>query len=286
MARRRNCVAEFLAASLVAQSACDRDEVARLEKELEDKLSSILGRSKIGLVVTEVEADRIIPEILAAYQEGMDFKIIPFKEIPFGLYDTTLIDYLRSGFSVGAGVKSRLIFSTVGDDQHIVKVVEASAEGVLLEDVDLPSGRRKISWDLFENAVLAANSGYWIVQRGGVKVENLGDKELEALTFNLYQEQAVSTAIYPSGSLEYLALGLNGESGEVAEIIKRKIRGDKPFGDAEVEKLKLELGDCLWYIANFANELGVKLEDIAEINVRKLKDRQARGVLHGRGDER
>jgi NTP pyrophosphatase (non-canonical NTP hydrolase) len=41
------------------------------------------------------------------------------------------------------------------------------------------------------------------------------------------------------------------------------------------EMLKKELGDQMWYIANLAAELGLNLNDIAETNIRKLKDRQA-----------
>ncbi len=104
--------------------------------------------------------------------------------------------------------------------------------------------------------------------------------------FDDYQAAAAATAIYPPGSLTYLALGLNGEAGEVAEIIKRQIRGGKPLGTEEVERLALELGDCLWYIANAARELGFSLSEIAARNVTKLKDRKDRGVLHGRGDKR
>lgn len=104
--------------------------------------------------------------------------------------------------------------------------------------------------------------------------------------FDDYQAAAAATAIYPPGSLTYLALGLNGEAGEVAEIIKRQIRGGKPLSTEEVERLALELGDCLWYIANAARELGYSLSDIAAYNVAKLRDRKDRGVLHGRGDKR
>lgn len=104
--------------------------------------------------------------------------------------------------------------------------------------------------------------------------------------FDDYQATAITTAVYPAGSLAYLALGLNGEAGEVAEIIKRQIRGGKPLESQEIERLAMELGDCLWYIANAARELGFNLSVIAEKNLEKLRDRKLRGVIHGRGDNR
>jgi NTP pyrophosphatase (non-canonical NTP hydrolase) len=53
-----------------------------------------------------------------------------------------------------------------------------------------------------------------------------------------------------------------------------------------VHDIKAELGDCLWYIAVLADDFGLKLEDIAEHNLKKLASRQKRGTLTGSGDHR
>lgn len=107
------------------------------------------------------------------------------------------------------------------------------------------------------------------------------------MTFNEYQGQARKTAIYRKGDIAYLALGLNGEAGEVAEIVKRTLREHEGQLSAKArEHLLLELGDCLWYLSNFCSELGIPLSDIAAANLSKLQDRQTRGVLHGNGDDR
>ena len=47
-----------------------------------------------------------------------------------------------------------------------------------------------------------------------------------------------------------------------------------------------ELGDVLWYVAQLASELGLELDQIAQVNLDKLLSRQHRGVLSGSGDER
>ncbi len=107
------------------------------------------------------------------------------------------------------------------------------------------------------------------------------------MEFNQYQELARSTAIYPAEyGLVYTALGLAGESGEVAEKVKKLIRdGDDKSGNFE-DAVASELGDVLWYLANLASEIGMTLEEIAIINTQKLQDRKARGVLKGSGDDR
>lgn len=70
------------------------------------------------------------------------------------------------------------------------------------------------------------------------------------------------------------ALGLTGEAGEVADMIKKHVgHGHKRADD----KLLLELGDVLWYIAALANVLGFDLEDVAEANVEKLRKRYPNG---------
>jgi NTP pyrophosphatase (non-canonical NTP hydrolase) len=114
------------------------------------------------------------------------------------------------------------------------------------------------------------------------------------MTFDEYEQQSKKTAIYPgSGSPEgflYVTLGLCGESGEVAEKVKKLIRGgelEKLASNLELkESVAKELGDILWYIAASSRELGFPLSRIARMNLDKLEDRQQREVLHGEGDSR
>ncbi len=99
------------------------------------------------------------------------------------------------------------------------------------------------------------------------------------MNFEEYQSQASRTALYPRRlkNLEYPTLGLAGEAGEVANIVK-KIQRDHGgvINDDTRDKLKDELGDVLWYISACADELGLTLTDIAEYNVGKLARRHGR----------
>lgn len=111
------------------------------------------------------------------------------------------------------------------------------------------------------------------------------------MDFNHYQDQARLTAIYPSapnGIINpYPFLGLAGESGECAEKCKKIIRDNG--GAISIEKrneICKELGDVLWYVANIASDLGIHMNDIASINIEKLKKRQEENKIKGSGDNR
>jgi NTP pyrophosphatase (non-canonical NTP hydrolase) len=108
------------------------------------------------------------------------------------------------------------------------------------------------------------------------------------MTFNDYQAAALKTAdLKRKNELFHLVLGLVGESGEIAEKFKKLVR-DKNTDESQIDRedMKKELGDVLWYVALLAEYLGLKLEDIAEYNVKKLSDRLERGVISGSGDNR
>ena len=109
------------------------------------------------------------------------------------------------------------------------------------------------------------------------------------MDFDHYQVLSQKTAVYPRNDLglAYTVLGLNGEAGEVGELIKKMYRDENGrLSDARRSKLKKELGDVLWYVAATACEAELSLTDIAQTNLEKLADRANRGVVKGDGDER
>ena len=105
----------------------------------------------------------------------------------------------------------------------------------------------------------------------------------EVITPDLYENLASETAIFPKEkALEYLALGLTSEAGEVAGKVKKLIRDGK--GDKKA--IASEIGDVLWYCAMLAKETEVPLNDIMKDNLKKLYSRKERGTLQGSGDNR
>lgn len=95
-------------------------------------------------------------------------------------------------------------------------------------------------------------------------------------------------------NLAIATLGLTGEAGEVAEKVKKHLRGDdahNPMEHSDItarnEEVVKELGDVLFYLTWVANYHGHTLEQVIARNVLKLSDRIKRnGTLRGDGDNR
>ena len=96
-------------------------------------------------------------------------------------------------------------------------------------------------------------------------------------------------ARYPNigNNFIYPVLGLCGESGEIAEKIKKVIRDEGGIiSEQKKEEIKKELGDVLWYISQIGVELGLSLDAVAKGNIEKLQSRLERNKISGSGDNR
>ncbi|MGN4253972.1 nucleoside triphosphate pyrophosphohydrolase family protein [Bacillus cereus group sp. MYBKT14-1] len=103
-----------------------------------------------------------------------------------------------------------------------------------------------------------------------------------------YQEAALHTWNTNQdfgGRVLNATLGLSGESGEVADIVKKAVFHGHGFDPAHcpgeeegnTHKIALELGDILYYISIMSHEMGYTLEDIAQMNIAKLAKRYPDG---------
>lgn len=113
------------------------------------------------------------------------------------------------------------------------------------------------------------------------------------MTFDEYQQQALTTDTFDGqGGVMSIAfvnkvLGLCGESGEVADKVKKLQRNNGGvMSDEERAELLKELGDVLWYLSALTHYLGGSLDEVAQGNLQKLFDRKARGVIKSAGDNR
>ena len=107
------------------------------------------------------------------------------------------------------------------------------------------------------------------------------------LDLDAYQSRAAKTAIYPdSVALEYLAMGLMSECGELAGHLAKWLRNDDEGKPYPAEALLAEAGDVLWFVSEFARLHNKPLSNLAQENLDKLTSRQKRGKLKGNGDYR
>lgn len=106
------------------------------------------------------------------------------------------------------------------------------------------------------------------------------------MTPNEYQIAAMRTSsktILPSEHLMNGALGLAGEAGEVADIVKKATFQGHTINREHIAK---ELGDVCWYIAETANAIGYDLETIMQMNIDKLMKRYPDGFSAARSQNR
>ena len=94
---------------------------------------------------------------------------------------------------------------------------------------------------------------------------------------NKYQELAMVTLNKELTKKDMLingVMGMNGESGEVIDLVKKHLFHGH---DLDKDKLVKELGDVLWYIAEVCTSLDVSLNEVMEKNIEKLTKRYQNG---------
>ena len=96
------------------------------------------------------------------------------------------------------------------------------------------------------------------------------------MTGSEYQLQAARTINYnltPQAIEAHALHGMSGEIGEIHGIYQKIYQGHK----YDEEHLKKEVGDLLWFIAEYCTALGWTLSDVAQMNIDKLKARYPEG---------
>lgn len=86
--------------------------------------------------------------------------------------------------------------------------------------------------------------------------------------------RTANPGLKPIEQLTNGVLGLTGEAGECADLVKKHLYQGH---DLEVAHIIKELGDCCWYIALCAQALDTTFEEIMELNIAKLQTRYPDG---------
>ena len=96
------------------------------------------------------------------------------------------------------------------------------------------------------------------------------------MQMNEYQALAARTINHKLDSLQmsFHALhGMVGEIGEIHSLYQKTYQGH----EMKAGHVKKELGDLLWFIAEYCTALGWDLEDVARDNIDKLMARYPEG---------
>ena len=106
---------------------------------------------------------------------------------------------------------------------------------------------------------------------------------MESEKFDSYQDAARESSWHPHGDTTghemedaaFYALALCGETGEIANRIKKVLRGDVALYDPDViDGIVDEAGDALWYLARLADTIGISLSTVAALNIAKIRTRK------------
>ena len=82
-------------------------------------------------------------------------------------------------------------------------------------------------------------------------------------------------------------VGMMAESGEFAEVVKKKVfQADTQFTNEEIFHMKRELGDVLWYWVQGCMALGFTPEEVMKENIKKLEARYPNGFEVVRSENR
>ena len=104
-------------------------------------------------------------------------------------------------------------------------------------------------------------------------VTSIPSKDADAFIYRL-QELGGDVAIQ---RLLTAAVGISAEGGEFMEIVKKMFFQGKPASEDNLEHLKIELGDIMWYVAQACMALEVDMNDVLDTNIKKLEKRYPDG---------
>lgn len=96
------------------------------------------------------------------------------------------------------------------------------------------------------------------------------------MQMNEYQKAAARTindTLWPNQKAYHALHGMAAEIGELHSLYQKEYQGH-PLDSIHLKK---ELGDLLWFVAEYCTAMGWTLEDVALENIAKLKARYPEG---------
>lgn len=101
---------------------------------------------------------------------------------------------------------------------------------------------------------------------------------MEMIEYQELASRTINTDLKLHEIINHAVLGMNSEAGEIAGIYQKGYQGHI----IDVNHVKKELGDLLWFIAEWCSAYNISLEDVAWGNIEKLKKRYPDGFSSAR----
>lgn len=105
------------------------------------------------------------------------------------------------------------------------------------------------------------------------KVEELGESHLEVNRYQQLASRTINNNLFVSEMEQHALYGMAGEVGELHSLYQKEFQGHE-FDDEHAMK---EVGDLLWFIAEYCTAKGWDLEDVMLMNLMKLRSRYPKG---------
>lgn len=164
----------------------------------------------------------------------------------------------NGGFGFGGSYTKEEVYALL--DYYVGAIVEDYEQ--IIEDGGIDHNGVEIN--IVENAVHPTNTVTQLLTDFSKMTRALA-KDGEDIVKNLTPEQA---------NLWHMATGVSGEAGELLDAIKKHVIYQKPL---DVENVKEELGDLLFYMSNLMQSVGLSFEEVLQHNVDKLSVRYSSG---------
>lgn len=96
---------------------------------------------------------------------------------------------------------------------------------------------------------------------------------MTAYEYQILASRTINKNLTPDKWEKHALHGMVSEVGELHGIYQKEYQGHK----IDEKHLKKELGDLLWFIAEYCTANGWELDEIMELNIEKLKERYPDG---------
>ena len=122
---------------------------------------------------------------------------------------------------------------------------------------------------------LLSRKKHYLVNLGEIKMKDLLT-QFDKMTLALAKDgNQIKQELTPEQSnILHMSIGLAGEAAECLDAIKKHTIYQKPL---DIENVKEELGDCLFYMSNLMQSVGLSFEEVLQHNIDKLSVRYASG---------